>query len=371
MGTFLQRETPQPSRATCSSALPPSTLSPSSSFLSQKGHSCIPPSLSLPGYYSGPPRHGKPAEPSEGGTAAGAALRPSRPLPHRAPAPPRRCPGPTSGGAERSSGRGSGGSGRPCRAHPGTRTAPTSPPPPPSSSEDLAAVAPPAPRFTAPAVIGGCGICLFGGGKGAQYGTGLGQREGRRDGTGPARPVSAPPGSRCWEGERAPLPRPPHLRQVRGSAGPPRRRPVRLRRQRRQEEKGARGSGGAPARAGVSIPRGRSEDPGARWAPQGAGVRIPGPAGLLGGQPRRARSRPALRGRSERARNRAGGIAAPSRPGSQRVLRPPRKNLRSVECGFGLARLLVKLSTGALRFPGQLECLVFSLFYLVVFYIYV
>lgn len=47
---------------------------------------------------------------------------------------------------------------------------------------------------------------------------------------------------------QSPRPRPPHLRQVRGSAGPPRRRPVRLRRQRRQrrQEERKRGGAGAP-----------------------------------------------------------------------------------------------------------------------------
>lgn len=89
-------------------------------------------------------------------------------------------------------------------------------------------------------------------------------------------------------------------------------------------------------------------------------MRIPG--GSSAERPRRARGRPRSRGRSERARTARAGlrcnIATPSRPGSQHVLRPPPKTLRSVECGFGLGRRLVKLSAGALRFPGQLECLV-------------
>lgn len=132
------------------------------------------------------------------------------------------------------------------------------------------------------------------------------------------------------------------------------------------------GSGGAPARAGVSIPRGRWAPQQGRWAPQRGRREDPaGPGELLwrGGHG----AAPHPRGRSEGAGTPRAGllwhIAAPSRPGSQHLLRPPRKILRSVECGFGLTRLLVKLSAWALRFPGQLECLVFGLLYLVVFYV--
>lgn len=98
------------------------------------------------------------------------------------------------------------------------------------------------------------------------------------------------------------------------------------------------------------IPWGRSEDP-------------TGPGGLLcGAAAAGTEPPPHPRGRSERARTARAGlrrhIAAPSRRGSQHVLRPPRKNVRSVKCGFGFARLLVKFRTRALRFPGLLEFLV-------------
>lgn len=133
-------------------------------------------SASLLGYYSGPPREGRhpqshpragrpqlpgraysqPAgrDRSPGGSPRLTALPTPRPG-----APDRRVAG---GGREKT--RLS-----PHPAHPGTRRAPTSPPPPPSSLGDsqtpgkgtFPAVAPPAPRFTAPAVGAGYIFCLI------------------------------------------------------------------------------------------------------------------------------------------------------------------------------------------------------------------
>lgn len=48
-------------------------------------------------------------------------------------------------------------------------------------------------------------------------------------------------------------------------------------------------------------------------------------------------------------------INFPSRPMLRHVVHPPNRNLRSVEYGVGLIRLVVRLSTHALRFPEELE----------------
>lgn len=235
-----------------------------------------------------------------------------------------------------------------------------------------------------------------------------GRRTGR-DGTG-----HGAAGGRAG-GWRPPRPRPPHLRQVRGSAGPPGPGPVRRRR-----GEGKRGEA-ALARAGVSIPVG------GRWAPQRANCsgglpplrgRLLRPARRLlppGGRPSVRRAAGAgVAGGEEAAhlpcgppgghrgarrpvsRRWAAGSAAPRVPAEQsrsdprpkpslrcsytlsfpnnfsflpyvaRIAHPPSRNLRRVEYGTGLTRLLAKLSTCTLRFLEKLEYffLFFSFFFL-------
>lgn len=62
---------------------------------------------------------------------------------------------------------------------------------------------------------------------------------------------------------------------------------------------------------------------------------------------------------SQRARTLAATLSFPinfpPRPSSRRVAHPPSGDLRSIDCGVGLTRLLAKLSTHALHFPEQLE----------------